>query len=76
MIKVYSTKTCHFCLMLKDFLKEKKIDFEEVDISENREKAEVIFEKTGQTVVPIFEKDGEFVIGFNKPKIESLLNNL
>jgi glutaredoxin-like YruB-family protein len=72
-IKVYSTPSCPYCFALKEFLKEKGIDFEEIDISSNEKAREEIIEKTGQTTVPVVEIDGEIVVGFDKEKIEKLL---
>ena len=38
-VKVYSTKFCVYCKMAKEFLKDKKIPFEEVNVQENQEAA-------------------------------------
>jgi glutaredoxin-like YruB-family protein len=73
-IKVYSTPACPYCFALKEFLKEKGIDFEEIDVSTNEKAREEIIEKSGQTAVPIIEIDGEIVVGFDKEKIDKLLN--
>lgn len=68
-IRVYTTPICMECDRLKKFLKEKNVEFEEIDIFENTEKAKEIFEKTGQKRVPIIELNGEFFHGFNKDRI-------
>ena len=72
-IKVYSTQTCPYCHMAKDFLKENKIKFEDIDVSENEEKANEMIEKSGQMGVPVIDIDGEIIIGFDKEKIKKLL---
>jgi glutaredoxin 3 len=72
-IIVYSTPTCPYCNMVKDFLKEKKIDFEEVDVSKDQDKAEEMMKKSGQMGVPVLDIEGEIIIGFNKPKIEEAI---
>jgi len=72
-IKVYSTPACPFCHLLKEFLKEKGVEFEEIDVSKDEEKAKEMVEKTGQMGVPVVEIDGQIVIGFDKEKIEKLL---
>jgi len=74
MVKVYSTPSCPYCVSLKTFLKENEIEFEEIDISQDEKAVEEIIEKTGQLGVPVLEVDGEFVVGFDKQKILSLLN--
>lgn len=72
-IKVYSGSRCPYCVMLKDWLKENKIEFEEVDVSQNRKAAQEIIEKTGQMGIPVTEINGEFIIGFDKEKLKKAL---
>ncbi len=60
--------------MLKDYLNEKAIKFEEYDVSSDEEKREEMMALTGgQMGVPVTNIDGEVVFGFDKEKIESLL---
>ena len=73
-IKVFSSPMCPYCMTLKSFLKEHNIEFEEIDVSQNQEEARAMVEKTGQMGVPVLEKDGQFVVGFDKEKICELLN--
>lgn len=70
---VYSTQTCPYCVMVKEYLKEKDVKFEDIDVGSDHNKAREMVEKSGQMGVPVTEIDGEIVIGFNKEKIESLL---
>jgi glutaredoxin-like YruB-family protein len=72
-VKVYSTPTCPFCIMLKKFLKDNNIEFEDVDVSRDMNAAREMVDKTGQMGVPVIEVDGEFVIGFDKGRIKELL---
>ena len=37
---IYSTPTCTYCLMAKDFFREKGVEFEEIDVSGSEEKRE------------------------------------
>jgi len=73
-IKVYSTPACPYCYALKDFLREHKIEFEDVDVSTDQQAAEEMIRKSGQMGVPVTEIDGEIVVGFDKEKLEKLLN--
>lgn len=73
-IKVYSSPACPYCVALKEFLKEHKIEFEEVDVTQSQEAVKVLVERTGQMGVPVAEIDGEIVIGFDREKISQLLN--
>ena len=72
-IKVYSTETCPWCLKLKEFLKEKKIEFKYIDVSENQEAVNEMIEKSGQMGVPQIEINGKMIIGFDKDAIEAEL---
>ncbi len=74
MVKVYSTPSCPYCETLKQFLKEKGIEFEAVDVSEDKEALDEMVKKTGQMGVPVVDIDGQTVVGFNKEKIMELLN--
>ena len=72
-IVIYSTPTCPYCRMAKDFLKEKKVEFEDINVAEDEEAASIIVEKTGQYGVPVIQIGEEYVIGFDKDRIEELL---
>ena len=73
MIKVFSTPTCSFCVTLKTFLKDHNIEFEEINVAEDKEAAKEMIEKSGQMGVPVLDIDGEIVIGFDKKRIVELL---
>ena len=72
-VKVYSTKTCPYCNMAKDFFKQRGVEFEDIDVGEDREAAKEMVEKSGQMGVPVIEIEGKIVVGFDKEKIEELL---
>ncbi|MCP6718214.1 MAG: NrdH-redoxin [Patescibacteria group bacterium] len=71
--RVFSTKVCPYCIVLKQFLNDNKIEFEDLDVSENEEARKEMVEKTKQMGVPVIEIGGQFVIGFDKKKISELL---
>lgn len=79
-ITIYSSTTCPYCKMLKDFLKEKGISFNEklVDIDEKakEEMQQVSGGFLGVPFTSIAFDDGrrETVVGFDRGKITSLLN--
>ena len=70
---VYSTPTCHFCHMAKDFFKEKGVEFEDFDVSTDLSKRKEMVDKSGQMGVPVILIKDEVIVGFNKPKIVELL---
>lgn len=74
MVKLFSTPTCPYCHTLKEFLKERNVSFEDIDVSQDEEARNYMVEKTGKMEVPVMEINGEIVIGFDKKKILNLLN--
>ena len=73
-VLIYSTPTCPYCKMAKEYLKDQKIDFTDIDVATNAQKAQEMIEKSGQMGVPVLDIDGEIVIGFDQKKISSLLD--
>lgn len=73
-VKVYSTPTCPYCHQLKDYLREKNVEFEDIDVSVDEAKAKEMVEKSGQMGVPVFDAEGKIVVGFDKEKIDEILN--
>lgn len=71
---VYSTDTCPFCTMAKDFLKENKIKFEEHNVADNPAKLREMLAKSGQTGVPVIDIDNEIIIGFDEHRIREKLS--
>lgn len=73
-VMLYTTPTCHNCHEIKAFLKEKNVEFEEIDIAANEEARNMIIEKTGHIGAPIVQIGDEFIFGFDRKKMESLLH--
>ncbi len=70
---IYTSPNCGYCLLLKDWLKEKNIEFEEIDISQDIEKIQEIEKKTGQKGIPVLETPkGEILVGFNQLELEKI----
>lgn len=72
-VTVYSTKTCPFCYMEKRFLKKNRIEFEEINVSKDKDAAREMIQKSGNTGVPQTDIDGKIIVGFNK---EALVKEL
>ena len=73
-VRVFSTLSCPYCVTLKEFLKEHNIEFEDIDVSQDKAASDEMIEKSGQMGVPVIEIDGEIIVGFDKEKISKLLN--
>ena len=72
-IKVFTTPTCPYCHMLKQYLNEKGVPFEEIDVSVNQEWAYKMVQKSGQMGVPQMWIGDEVIIGFDKARIDAIL---
>ena len=72
-VTIYSTPTCHFCHMTKDFLKEKGIAFTDFDVASNIEKRQEMIQKSGQMGVPVIFVGDEMIIGFDQERLVSTL---
>lgn len=70
---IYSTPTCHFCYMAKDFFTKNSIVFTEYNVASDLEKRKEMIEKTGQMGVPVILIDNEPIVGFDQERISSLL---
>ena len=72
-VTIYSTPTCHFCHLAKDFFKANNVAYTEYDVASNLEKRKEMVEKSGQMGVPVIIIDDQLVIGFDKPEISKML---
>jgi glutaredoxin 3 len=72
-VKVYSTSTCSYCVMAKEFLKKNNIQFENIDVGINRQASQEMMDKSGQMGVPVLDIDGEIIVGFDKDAISKAL---
>ena len=73
-VRIFSTPACPYCVTLKEFLKEKGIEFEDINVAENEQAREEMIKKSGQMGVPVVEIDNQIIVGFNKEKISQLLS--
>ncbi|MBU1871235.1 MAG: glutaredoxin family protein [Candidatus Omnitrophica bacterium] len=72
-VKLYSTPTCPYCIGLKQFLKEKNVDFQDIDVSSDQSAVEEMKQKTGQMSVPALDIEGQIIIGFDEQAIANAL---
>jgi glutaredoxin 3 len=77
-VKVYSTRTCVYCHMEKEYLKSRGIDFEEILLDDHPEKAVEsmhICKSMGVPCTHIIKEDGSEVsiLGFDKARIDAAL---
>jgi len=72
-VTVYTTPTCSWCGTLKSYLSKNKIRYSEIDVSKDDSAAQEMVRKSGQQGVPQTLIGGEMVVGFDKAKINRLL---
>ena len=72
-VTVYTTQSCPWCTRVKQYLREHRIAFREVDVSRDPDEARRLTARTGQMGVPQTDIDGQFVIGFDQSKLDRLL---
>lgn len=65
-VRLYSTPTCPYCRMAKDFLEKEGVPFTVVDVSEDQRAAQEMVDKSGQMGVPVMEVGNTIVVGFDR----------
>ena len=74
-VVIFTTPTCRYCVIAKRYFREKKIKFTDVDVSRNQQAAADMQRRTGQQGVPVIAiGNNRPLVGFDKPKINRLLN--
>ena len=71
---VFSTPTCSFCVQAKRYFKEKNIRFTDVDVSRDQSAAKDMMRRTGQMGVPVILIHNTAIVGFDRTKINQMLN--
>jgi glutaredoxin 3 len=72
-VTIYTTSTCGFCRVAKQYFASNRIPFTEVNVESDMRKAEEMVRKSGQMGVPVIEVNGKIIVGFNRPEIEKAL---
>ena len=73
-VKVYSTTTCPYCVMAKKFLSAHNIEYQDINVGEDKAAADEMIEKSGQRGVPVLDINGTIIIGFDMGAIKQALN--
>lgn len=72
-VTIYSTPTCHFCQMAKEFFAEKNVQYTGYDVASDAQKREEMIKMTGQLGVPVIVIGGDVMVGFDRQKIADKL---
>ncbi len=74
-IIVYSTPTCPYCHQAKSYLSQKGVTFTDKDVAADLPAREEMVKKSGQLGVPVIDVNGQIIVGFNRPKLDELLQS-
>lgn len=74
-IIIYSTPTCPYCTMAKDYFKKHGFKFEDVDVSIDQKRAQEMIDKTGQMGVPVIQINDNIIIGFQPDVFKKILES-
>lgn len=70
---IYTTPTCPYCEMAKEYFKKNSVAYEEIDVAGNKAAAQEMINKSHQMGVPVIDIDGTIIVGFNRPEIDKAL---
>lgn len=71
---IYTTPTCMYCKLVKEYFKQHNVKYKEIDVASNHEAAIEMIEKSGQQGVPVIEIGDSIIIGFNKKALDKALH--
>ena len=74
MVRIFSTPTCPYCVAIKEFLKKRGFEYQDIDVSKDEAALAEMVQKTQQYGVPVVDIDGQFIVGFDRAKISKILN--
>ncbi len=70
---IYSTTSCPYCKMAKEFFQAHNISFTDKDVTNEPALQQEMIEKSGQLAVPVIDVNGQIVVGYNQSKLKELL---
>ncbi len=73
-VSIYTTQTCHFCHLAKDYFTAHNVAFTSYDVGVDAAKRQEMVDMTGQLGVPVIKIGNDVIIGFDKAKIAELLH--
>lgn len=72
-VTIYSSPTCHYCHMAKEFFANNNITYTDRDVATDPTAITEAVEKSGQMGVPVIDIDGEVLVGFDEASLKKLL---
>jgi len=71
-IKIYSSSSCTNCTAVKEYIKEKGYEYEEKNVSLDKDAKKELL-SMGYMGVPVIFVDDDVVVGFNRSKLDEIL---
>ncbi len=72
-VRVFSTPACPFCVRVKNYLQQKGVMFENIDVSSDQAGLQEMIGLSGQMGVPVVVIDGDVIVGFDQARINAKL---
>lgn len=76
-VTIYSTKTCGYCKLAKEFMDTKGVGYTDIDVGVDQAKAREMIEKSGQMGVPVIVvgegSEEELIVGFDQNRLAQSL---
>ena len=72
-VVLFSTSTCSWCRRAKRYFRENRVPFKEINVERDQDAALALVRKTGQTGVPVIKIGSNWIVGFDKQRIEKEL---
>jgi len=72
-IEIFTTPTCAYCKLAKDYFKSLSLPYEEYNVFIDETRRNEMIRITGQMGVPVLRINGQVVLGFNKMMINKAL---
>ena len=70
---LYGTSHCPWCHRTREFLKEHKVKFKDINVEEDEKAKKDMIKKSGQLGVPVIDIDGKIIVGFDETAIKKAL---
>ena len=73
-VKIYTTPTCVYCKMAKEYFAKNNVSYQEFNVAENATAREEMVSKSRQFGVPVIDINGTIIVGFNRQAVAKALN--
>lgn len=70
---LFTTPSCTYCRTAKQYLRQRGVRFKDIDVSRDASAARDMVRRSGQSGVPVIQIGSKVIVGFDRPKIDSLL---